>query len=276
MEIADFFSHGQNAAQLMIFTAVFIVCWNLENYYGVTENYRKIQHDATNFAFMLPGALVQLLLGVTFVRVLNYENTYQLGLIQKLHSNIAGQVMAVFVVLDLTYYLYHFLMHKIKYVWRFHAVHHSDPIMNVSTSLREHPVETFLRIGQYMVVVWILGPKIWIVSMHQFVQILTKIIIHSNFRLPEKVDKYLSLVFLTPNMHHVHHHDEQPYTDSNYGDLLSIWDRMFGTYSHLPAPMVNFGLDTVPAKTRRLNFKYLMALPFSKGFKDAEASKSRF
>lgn len=255
---------------MMIFTTVFIVCWNIENIFGVTENYRKMQHDATNFGFILPGAVIQLLLGVVFVRFLAFENLNGYGLLAKLGFGTFGQVATVFVVLDFTYYLYHFLMHKIKSVWRFHAVHHSDPVMNVSTSLREHPVETGIRVGHYMLAVWFLAPALWIVTLHQFVQILTKIIIHSNFRLPEKVDKYLSLVLLTPNMHHVHHHDEQPYTDSNFGDLFSIWDRMFGTFRHLPAAETHFGLDTAPASAYNLDFKNLMTLPFDEKFRAAQ------
>ena len=122
-------------------------------------------------------------------------------------------------------------MHKVKLVWPFHAVHHSDTVLNVSTSLREHPVETCIRLGHYMLSAWFLGTAFWIMTLHQFVQIISKIIIHSNFRLPDKLDKYLSYFIITPNMHHVHHHYTAPYTDSNYGDLFSIWDRMFGTYT---------------------------------------------
>lgn len=86
---------------------------------------------------------------------------------------------------------------------------------------------------------------LWILALHQFVQIASKIIIHSNFRLPDKLDKYLSYLVITPNMHHVHHHFKQPYTDSNYGDLFSIWDRMFGTFTYLSKEQVQFGLDEV-------------------------------
>ena len=136
-------------------------------------------------------------------------------------------------------------MHKVKKIWRFHAVHHSDVVLNVSTSLREHPVETVIRLSQYMAVSLFLGPMLWILALHQFVQIASKIIIHSNFRLPDKLDKYLSYLVITPNMHHVHHHFKQPYTDSNYGDLFSIWDRMFGTFTYLSKEQVQFGLDEV-------------------------------
>lgn len=268
----DFFSHGQSPTHMFIFTVIFIICWNIENIFGVTKNYNKRRHDKTNLLFILPGALLQFILGIAFVRFLNFENSHKMGLLHKLGLGSFWQVATVFIVLDFTYYLYHYLMHKIKTIWRFHAVHHSDQVMNVSTSLREHPVETGIRVGHYMLAVWILAPAIWIVTLHQFVQILTKIIIHSNFRLPDKVDKYLSLVILTPNMHHVHHHNKQPYTDSNFGDLFSIWDRMFGTFRHLPAKSVCFGLDTAPVGKIDLNFKNLMFLPYDENYYKEKSS----
>ncbi len=263
MRFADFFSHGQSPAQLAIFVAVFLLCWNLERFFGVTTNYRRWRHDRTNFWFVLPGGLMQLALGLVFVRGLVYVNGHGLGLLERWGvTGAAGQIAASFVVWDFFYYVYHVVMHKVKPVWRFHAVHHSDPVMNVSTSLREHPGETFIRLAHYMLVSWALGPAMWVVTLHQFTQIVSKIIIHSNWRLPEAIDRRLSLVLLTPNMHHVHHHFQEPYTDSNYGDLFSIWDRMFGTYRHLLAHEVRFGLDVLPPESSDLRFGNLMKLPF--------------
>ena len=263
MNLSNFFSQGQNPTQLAAFFVVFLVCWNLENIFGVTRDYKKWRHDFTNVLFVLPGATLQILLGLFFVKVLLYENENQLGLLPQYHltSNWA-QIAVVFIGLDLAYWLYHFLMHKLKAVWRFHAVHHSDLVLNVSTSLREHPVETVIRLGHYMIGTWVLGPAFWIITMHQFIQIVSKIIIHSNFRLPDHIDKYVSMLLITPNMHHVHHHDVEPYTDSNYGDLFSIWDRMFGTFRYLPAHEVSFGLDIVQPETQKMDFINLIKLPF--------------
>ena len=263
MHIQPFFSHGEDAAQILIFAAIFILCWNLENVFGVTKSYQKWKHDITNGLFILPGAILQFILGFWFVRALLYENANGFGLVKMLKiKTTVGQVAFVFIFLDLVYYAYHYFMHKLKPVWRFHAVHHTDTVLNVSTSLREHPVETCIRLTQYMFFSLLLGPAIWIITLHQFVQIVSKIIIHSNFRIPDHIDKYISMVFITPNMHHVHHHDMEPYTDSNYGDLLSIWDRMFGTFTYLPADKVHFGLDIIPASNYRLDFLSLLKMPF--------------
>ncbi|MBK6701357.1 MAG: sterol desaturase family protein [Saprospiraceae bacterium] len=261
MQILPHFTHGQDMQQLMICIFVFTICWNLENIYGVTKDYRKWRHDFINALFVIPGVFLQLTIGYVFIRILLNENIHQYGILHyfSLDSTVE-QLIGTFIFLDFTYYIYHYLMHKVKLVWPFHAVHHSDTVLNVSTSLREHPLETCIRLGHYILAACLLGPAFWIITLHQFVQIISKIIIHSNFRLPEQVDKYLSYVILTPNMHHVHHHYVEPYTDSNYGDLLSIWDRMFGTFTYLDRHEVVFGLDKTIHKT--LTFKELIMLPF--------------
>ncbi len=242
MKIIQFFSHAHPYIQTLFFTMLFLICWNIENFYGVTRNYKKFKTSSINFYFVLSGSFVQFIMGFLFVKILTLENIHQYGF-SKL-SNVTS-IILTFICLDFAYYIYHVVMHKVKKIWRFHAVHHSDVVLNVSTSLREHPVETVIRLSQYMAVSLFLGPMLWILALHQFVQIASKIIIHSNFRLPDKLDKYLSYLVITPNMHHVHHHFKQPYTDSNYGDLFSIWDRMFGTFTYLSKEQVQFGLDEV-------------------------------
>jgi len=239
--IHTFFSQQHPFIQVTFFTGLFFICWNLENIFGVTTNYRKWKHSSTNFWFIITGGILQGIIGYYFLKMIMSENLSQYGLVR--FSNFT-QLTVVFIVLDFTYYLYHILMHKFKKAWRFHAIHHSDTVLNVSTCIREHPVETIIRLGQYMFFSLLLGPAFWIIALHQFIQITSKIIIHSNFRLPDKIDKYLSYFILTPNMHHVHHHYQLPYTDSNYGDLFSVWDRMFGTFTYLPKEDVKFGLDT--------------------------------
>jgi sterol desaturase/sphingolipid hydroxylase (fatty acid hydroxylase superfamily) len=255
----EFFALGKDGEHLVLFVAVFLLFWNIENIYGVTKDYKKWSHDKTNYLFIIPGGILQAILGFVFVKIILYENSIQFGISK---YNTLTQIVIVFVVLDLTYYIYHFLMHKLKSVWKFHAVHHSDTVLNVSTSLREHPVETVIRLTQYLGFACILGPSFWIISLHQVVQVASKIIIHSNYRLPDRLDKYISMIFITPNMHHVHHHFTRPYTDSNFGDLFSVWDRMFGTFTYLSAKDVVFGLDTVH-ETDSLRFKSLVNIDFN-------------
>jgi sterol desaturase/sphingolipid hydroxylase (fatty acid hydroxylase superfamily) len=265
MNSTTFFNEDHKIFQGLAFMVVFLICLNLEYLFGVSDKKVKFKNIRTNLMFVLPGFVFQNVLGIIFLKVLIWENSNAIGLLDYFNiRTLFGQLVISFIVLDFFYWLYHFLMHKFSFVWRFHAVHHSDKVLNVSTSLREHPIETTIRLSHYMLITWLLGPTVWLISLHQFIQVVSKIIIHSNWRLPDKIDKYLSYLILTPNMHHVHHHEKQPFTDSNYGDLFSIWDRIFGTFQFLPKEQVVFGLDVEIFKenANSLKFKELMKLPF--------------
>jgi sterol desaturase/sphingolipid hydroxylase (fatty acid hydroxylase superfamily) len=122
MNFSEFFAEGQNMGQIILFAIVFIACWNLEHFFGVSKaSYNKWKHLVTNFLFILPGGIMQLILGFLFVKVLLWENANGFGLLPRL--NIASnwsQIIVSFVVLDFFYYLYHLFMHKVNIAWRFH------------------------------------------------------------------------------------------------------------------------------------------------------------
>jgi sterol desaturase/sphingolipid hydroxylase (fatty acid hydroxylase superfamily) len=112
--------------------------------------------------------------------------------------------------------------------------------------------------------VFLSGAVFWIFFFRQLIQTASTIFAHVNYRLPERIDKYACLVFITPNLHHVHHHYKQPYTDCNYGDVLSIWDRLFGTFYRLPADQVRFGLDSFMDEKENSRYLSLIKIPFGK------------
>ncbi|MCR9062719.1 MAG: sterol desaturase family protein [Cytophagales bacterium] len=245
--IIQFFERNDQLIQSTMFLSIFILCWSLEYFVGRVSETRNRRQFINNVFFSIFGAIVQLILGLVFLKSIQFEQENGLGLIHYWGVNsIFFKLLIAFIFLDFTYWLYHYFMHKIPVMWRFHAVHHSDSTLNVSTALREHPFETAIRLGHYILAVGIIGPPLWIISLHQFVQVVSKIIIHGNFRLPEKADRLFSFLFLTPNMHQVHHHYIRPYTDSNYGDLFSVWDRFFRTYRTLKKEELVFGLDQYP------------------------------
>ena len=84
---------------------------------------------------------------------------------------------------------------------------------------------------------------------------------HANVQLPERLERVMSYVFVTPKMHKFHHHFEAPWTDRNYGNMLSIWDRLFGTYMEGDIDEVRYGLD-VADDSRGDDLAYQMSLPF--------------
>lgn len=262
--LTTYFSHVPDSHRVAVLTLSVTLFWWLENRQGWQMNYPRWPHALTNAAFMLTGGLVQLLLGYLLLNALNWTNLHHWGLAR--HLPYANQpfvhFLASFLILDLLEYVYHLFMHRYTYLWRFHAVHHADPSVDVSTVLREHPGETFIRLTFLLFWVFISGVTFWALMARQFIQIVSNVAAHAHYRLPDRLDRVLSWVFITPNAHHVHHHESQPYTDSNYGDVLSIWDRLFGTFRQMKAEAIVFGLDTMPEPVQGVTFRQLLSQPF--------------
>jgi sterol desaturase/sphingolipid hydroxylase (fatty acid hydroxylase superfamily) len=161
-------------------------------------------------------------------------------------------------------WLVHLVQHKTKALWRFHIIHHSDTNVDVTTGLRHHPIESVLRGIFFLMGVVIAGAPVYAVMIYQTLLVLSTQFTHANINLPKWIDRPLSYVFVSPNMHKVHHHWQQPYTDSNYGAVLSIWDRLFGTYEHLEPSQIRYGLDRYYPNEEDENLRLLMRHPFGK------------
>ncbi|WP_158237896.1 sterol desaturase family protein [Emticicia sp. TH156] len=263
--LIDYFSHAPDWHRVLILTSSIFLFWNIENFFGVTRNYPKWKHALLNTFFALPAIPVQLLLGIILLKTIDFDTKNHFGLMfwLPLIKNQFYIFLITFIVLDFCEYTYHILMHHVKTLWKFHLVHHSDRVVDVSTTLREHPGETFIRLSFLVVWVFLSGASFWALIFRQFIQIISNVFAHANFRLSAKADKIIGWVFITPNLHHVHHHYQQPYTDSNYGDVLSIWDRIFGTYRELDVHETIFGVDTHMASEENADIKNLILMPLA-------------
>lgn len=140
-----------------------------------------------------------------------------------------------FLVLDFAVWLSHLASHKIPILWRLHRMHHSDVDIDVSTAIRFHPIEIILSMVWKYAVVLALGAPPVAVLVFEIVLNGGAMFNHSNWKLPLWIDRWLRLVIVTPDMHRVHHSVERVEHDSNYGFNLSIWDRIFATYTDQPA-----------------------------------------
>jgi sterol desaturase/sphingolipid hydroxylase (fatty acid hydroxylase superfamily) len=265
-QLTHFITENGHQLQLWIFIVLFVVTWNIENLAGVLFNYKKWKHTFTNAPFIVTSIPGQLLLGLAFIKTIEWTTQHQFGILYLLpkNANSSSLFLASFVLLDLGEYGYHVIMHKVKRLWMFHAVHHSDSVVDVSTTLREHPGENIVRLSFTLLWVFITGTAFWMLMLRQIIQAITTLFAHMNYRLPEKLDTLVGFVFITPNLHQVHHHYKQPYTDCNYGDVLSIWDRMFGTLKRMPADQLVFGVDTYMNKKETTHFISLVKIPFGK------------
>ena len=173
------------------------------------------------------------------------------------------EIVTGIVVLDFSVgYLSHRTMHMWPAMWKFHRVHHSDEFVDVTTTYRTHPVETVWRFLFAIVPVWILGLPAQAVVIQRLLQATNGVIIHGNIRLWAPLDRIVSSVWVTPNVHKIHHSREVSETNSNYANLLTIYDRLLYTYTpSVRAESVNYGLDDAE-RMGRASLPGLLTMPF--------------
>jgi sterol desaturase/sphingolipid hydroxylase (fatty acid hydroxylase superfamily) len=168
------------------------------------------------------------------------------------------------VVIDFSHYLQHYVLHRVPAFWRMHRTHHTDVEYDFSTGVRFHPFETVFATLVLMAVLTALGAPPAAVLISQALTVIADFVEHANVHIPRTVDRTLRLVFVTPDMHRVHHSREGREGNSNFSNMLSIWDRLFGTYVDQPAAgheRIAFGVrEFTDAKHQRLH--WMLVQPF--------------
>ena len=176
---------------------------------------------------------------------------------------VAAQLLLGVVAADFADgYVAHRSMHAWPALWRYHRVHHSDAFVDVTTSYRTHPVETAWRHLWLFGTVWVLGIPAVAVAAFRVLSAVNAILEHANVRVRPALDAALSRLWVTPNMHKVHHSRDRVETDANYGNLFALHDRVLGTFVPTErASSVKYGLDDVdPADVRSV--VALLAMPW--------------
>jgi sterol desaturase/sphingolipid hydroxylase (fatty acid hydroxylase superfamily) len=143
---------------------------------------------------------------------------------------LAAGIIAV-VVLDFSHYVAHIAMHKVPAFWKVHRIHHSDPVVDVTTTIRQHPAEGLIRYAFMTAFACAFGVGLGAFMVYRVWSTLNGLLEHANLRVPRWLDGSLSLVTTWPNMHKVHHSRDARETDTNYGNILSWFDRLFSTYT---------------------------------------------
>ena len=173
-----------------------------------------------------------------------------------------AQATIVVAVLDFSFYVAHVAMHKVPVLWRFHRVHHSDPFVDVTTTIRQHPGESVIRYVFLAVFAGVLGASPHSFGVYRVWSAINGLFEHANVRMPLWLDSALSLVTTWPHMHKIHHSRSAVETDTNYGNIFSIWDRMFATFTPSKYGVdVIYGLDDLDDAATRTT-RRLLSLPF--------------
>ena len=193
----------------------------------------------TNFSIVALDTLVVRLMGALAVPLVAvaaavYCETNGWGLFNIVDWPQWLEFVLALLVLDLAIWFQHLVSHKVPIFWQLHQVHHADRDIDVSTAIRFHPVEIALSMLWKIVLVFVFGPSAFAVVVFEVILNGCAMFNHANIALPAWLDKLLRIFIVTPDMHRVHHSVIRREHDSNYGFNLSVWDRLFGTYTAQP------------------------------------------
>lgn len=251
--------------QPIVLIVMLILMYCIENmlpYLSPPANKKK--HYRRNFIISLISFLINAVLGTLVVMVVELTAANHWGLLNHLQLPLPVQLLAGILLFDLGSYLTHNLQHKIPFFWRFHRIHHSDNHLNVSSSLRFHPVDVIVSQCIYQCIgVILIGMPITAFVIYGSIAIPLLILQHSNVRFPRRFERFASLVFATPGWHKIHHSSEQEQTDSHYGDVFTFWDRIFGTWGKKQPHEIEYGLKEFN-RDEHHRVGHLMVSPFKR------------
>ena len=225
--------------------------------------YNKYKHLLLNVFFTLTTIIVNFVFAFTIVMLSEWAVNNNIGLLQWIQLPTLFQFIFGLMAMDLiSAWLAHYVEHQVKWMWKFHIIHHTDKTVDTTTANRHHPGESFIRLFFTLLAVLICGAPMWLVFAYQSISVVLSQFNHSNVKLPLWLDKGLSIIICTPDMHRVHHHYRQPYSDMNYGNIFSFWDRLFGTYVRVDNSKLIYGLDTHMDQEESKDLIGLLKIPF--------------
>lgn len=219
-----------------IFVSVLLLCMLFEFIFPRRQRVQdRLSRWLTNLGVVILNSFLLKMMGpFVALSVAAYGATHHWGLLSVVDMPVVIEVVIAVVLLDLAIYAQHVASHKIEFLWRFHQVHHADRDIDTTTGVRFHPVEVVLSMLYKSVVVILLGVPVLAVLIFEVLLNASALFNHANLRLPKRVEHYLRMLMVTPDMHRVHHSVIEQETNSNYGFCLSLWDRWFATYTHQP------------------------------------------
>ena len=249
-------------------SALILLCallWTLESVIPLYRYGRdRLPHAFPNVVLALLLVLTNLALSAGSARLAAFTDRNGIGLFSLLELSPLMRLLLGVAALDFFGYLAHLLLHKSRLGWRFHRVHHSEKVVDVTTAFRQHPGETVWRILWQMAAVVVFGLPLWVVVIYLTLSGLNAQLEHANVRLNDRLDGLLRLFVVTPNMHKTHHSRLRKETDSNYSNIFSFWDRLCGTYTpRVDFKELRYGLKGFDAADRQ-TLRSLLKMPFVK------------
>jgi sterol desaturase/sphingolipid hydroxylase (fatty acid hydroxylase superfamily) len=254
---------AQSAATIGVIVLAMVVVALIETIIPLHVGERSNRaHLGPNLALTSITFATNILLNVGLVLTLTPLARRGFGILNVFPQAPLVELAATVLVLDLSFYVAHVAMHKVPAFWSYHLVHHCDPVVDVTTTIRQHPGESVIRYAFMAAFAFVLGAGPAAFAVYRTWSALNGLLEHANIRLPLSLDRVLALVTTWPNMHKVHHSRTPEETDTNYGNIFSFWDRLFRTFTPSSRGTdIRYGLDGFD-DTQTQTTQGLLSLPF--------------
>ena len=246
--------------RLQGFGIVLVLLWILERLLPArVSDYSK--RALVNATLQLINLGLILLVPITLIAAALFALFNQFGVFNLIQLGLWTKIVACWLILDLLMYALHRAYHGIGLLWRFHKVHHSDQALDLTTTFRTHPVETLITLLVRAGAIVLLGMPLLGVIIYEIVVCAMALFIHANMRLNRSLDNLLRWILVTPSLHRIHHGADPEEYGSNFGLVISVWDRVFGTLrlEHVTADSTQIGL---PESDRDSGVLALLKQPF--------------
>ncbi len=262
--IVNYFGNIPPAHRLFIMAGGITIFWLIEGILPLFKmEYNKWKHAGINIFFTITTIIVNFMLAILLLKSSQWMERSHFGLLQWLPMSALLSIVIGLPLMDLVgAYMVHWVQHRVPFMWRFHLVHHTDTNVDTTTANRHHPGESVFRFVFTMAAVVVVGAPMWLVMLYQALSAALSQFNHANIVLPRWLDTAISWVIVSPDMHKVHHHHVLPYTDTNFGNIFAIWDRLFGTFATMERSELIYGIDTHPDKHEHSNIINLLKIPF--------------
>ncbi|MEO7761004.1 MAG: sterol desaturase family protein [Casimicrobiaceae bacterium] len=243
----------------LIGVAAFFLTWEAgDPRFAFPHASARWRHVARNAGLLAVFGLASAVLLTVIVPSLTLFDAQQ-GLLSGLPRPL--QVVLGVLILDIFQYAWHRLCHRVPWLWRLHRVHHADPHLDVSTGARFHPIEAILGLIAKVAILAVLGLPIWIEGVRILFSNPLALAQHANVAFPDWLERWPRWLIVTPGLHRVHHSTNPDHYDRNFGETLSVWDRLFGTYDAPSARITGVGLQDVQDE-RHQTLPGMLAMPW--------------
>lgn len=256
-----------------IVVATLVALWVAESIAPMfAGRHRRVSHGAANVLLGAINAIVgYVVFGAALLVATQWSSKNSIGLLHHMPNETPTWVRFLIglVLIDLWMYLWHRLNHTIPFLWRFHGVHHADREMDATTAVRFHTGEIVLSGTARLIVLPALGVSLPMLLIYELILLPVILFHHSNVRIAGTTDGMLRPIIVTPWMHWVHHSMRMEETNSNYGSVLSLWDRLFKTFRLRTNPgEVQLGLSDDASEESWRSISGMLIRPFQSKVKN--------